>query len=162
VTSNRVQLQNRLESLLEEAHLKLSSLVSDLLGASARRILQAVADGETSPARLAALASQLLRATPEQLSDALGACTTLHPVYRRLLALTLEELRVIEDHIDQLDQELARLLRAHQDGVQRLAEVPGLVRRGLRAADHRGSGGGRRDLSLGQASLVLGRRLPRR
>jgi transposase len=64
VTSNRVQLQNRLESLLEEAHLKLSSLVSDLLGASARRILQAVADGETSPARLAALASQRLRATP--------------------------------------------------------------------------------------------------
>jgi hypothetical protein len=72
-----------------------------------------VADGETSPARLAALASQRLRATPEQLSDALGACTTLHPVYRRLLDLTLEELRVLEDHIDQLDQELARLLRAH-------------------------------------------------
>jgi transposase len=126
VTSNRVQLQNRLESLLEEAHLKLSSLVSDLLGASARRILQAVADGETSPTRLAALASQRLRATPEQLSDALGACTTLHPVYRRLLALTLEELRVLEDHRDQLDQELAQLLRAHQEGVQRLAEVPGL------------------------------------
>lgn len=126
VTSNRVQLQNRLESLLEEAHLKLSSLVSDLLGASARRILQAVADGETSPERLAALASQRLRATPEQLRDALGACTTLHPVYRRLLALTLEELRVLEDHLDQLDQELAQLLRAHQEGVQRLAEVPGL------------------------------------
>lgn len=126
VTSNRVQRQNRLESLLEEAHLKLSSLVSDLLGASARRILQAVADGETSPERLAALASQRLRATPEQLRDALGACTTLHPVYRRLLALTLEELRVLEDHLDQLDQELAQLLRAHQEGVQRLAEVPGL------------------------------------
>ncbi len=117
---------SELRGLLEEAHLKLSSLVSDLLGASARRILQAVADGETSPARLAALASQRLRATPEQLSDALGACTTLHPVYRRLLALTLEELRVLEDHIDQLDQELARLLRAHQEGVQRLAAVPGL------------------------------------
>ena len=126
VTSNRVQLQNRLESLLEEAHLKLSSFVSDLLGASSRRILQAVADGETSPERLAALASQRLRATPEQLRDALGACTTLHPVYRRLLALTLEELRVLEDHLDQLDQELAQLLRAHQEGVQRLAEVPGL------------------------------------
>jgi transposase len=36
LTRNRVQLQNRLESLLEEAHIKLSSLVSDLLGASAR------------------------------------------------------------------------------------------------------------------------------
>jgi transposase len=41
LTRNRVQLQNRLEALLEEAHIKLSSLVSDLLGASARRILEA-------------------------------------------------------------------------------------------------------------------------
>ena len=56
VTRNRVQLQNRLECLLEEAHIKLSSLVSDLLGASARRMLQALADGETNPATLAALA----------------------------------------------------------------------------------------------------------
>jgi hypothetical protein len=53
---NRVQLQNRLEALLEEAHIKLSSLVSDLLGVSARRILKALAEGQTDPAALAALA----------------------------------------------------------------------------------------------------------
>ncbi|MCP4209227.1 MAG: IS110 family transposase [Shimia sp.] len=82
LTSNRVQLHNRLEALLEEAHLKLSSLVSDLLGLSARRMLQAVADGETEPARLAALADRRLRATPEQLCDAFGACADLNPVYR--------------------------------------------------------------------------------
>src|SRR6266567_3681966 len=41
MTCNRVQLQNRLEALLEEAHIKLTSLVSDLLGASARRMLKA-------------------------------------------------------------------------------------------------------------------------
>jgi transposase len=126
VTRNRVRLQNRLECLLEEAHIKLSSFVSDLLGASARRMLQALADGETDPAALAALASQRLHATPDQLKDALGACTTLHPVYRRLLKLTLDELRVIEDHIRQLDEEMAGLLRAHQSAVERLAEVPGL------------------------------------
>src|SRR5207244_9377428 len=61
VTRNRVQLHNRLESLLEEAHIKLSSVVSDLLGTSARRMLQALADGETDPAALAALADQRLR-----------------------------------------------------------------------------------------------------
>ena len=76
ITRNRVQLHNRLESLLEEAHIKLSSLVSDLLGTSARRMLQALADGETDPATLASLADQRLRATPEQLSDVFGACTT--------------------------------------------------------------------------------------
>jgi transposase len=126
VTRTRVQLQNRLECLLEEAHLKLSSFVSDLLGLSARRMLQALADGETNPQALAALADRRLRATPEQLCDALGACTTLHPVYRRLLTLTLEELRVVDDHLGQLDQEMAGLLRHHQAEVQRLAEVPGL------------------------------------
>lgn len=126
VTRNRVQLQNRLEALLEEAHIKVSSLVSDLLGISARRMLQALADGETDPAVLATLATARLRATPEQLCNAFQACTTLHPVYRRLLTLTLEELRVIEDHLGQLDQQMADLLTAHHDAVQRLAEVPGL------------------------------------
>jgi hypothetical protein len=53
---DRARVQNQLESLLEEAHIKLSSLVSDLLGASARRMLKALADGETNPAAMAALA----------------------------------------------------------------------------------------------------------
>jgi transposase len=113
-------------ALLEEAHIKVSSVVSDLLGISARRMLQALADGETDPSALATLAAPRLRATPEQLSDAFQACPTLHPVYRRLLKLTLEELHVIEDHLGQLDQQMADLLAAHHDAVQRLAEVPGL------------------------------------
>ncbi|MGC2828291.1 MAG: IS110 family transposase [Candidatus Acidiferrum sp.] len=120
-----VRLNNQLESLLEETHIKLSSLVSDLLGVSARRMLKALADGETNPAALAALAHQRLRATPEQLCDALGACTELKPVYRRLLKMTLEHLQILEQQIGQLDQELATLLHPHQDAVQRLAEVPG-------------------------------------
>jgi transposase len=126
LTRNRVQLQNRVECLLEEAHIKLSSFVSNLLGASARRMLKALADGETDPAALAALADRRLRATPAQLCDALGACTELNPVYRRLLKMMLEELRLIEEQIGQLDQEMASLLSRHQDAVQRLAEVPGL------------------------------------
>ena len=123
---NRVQLQNRLEALLEEAHLKLSSLVSDLLGASARRMLKALADGETDPAALAMLADYRLRAPQELLRDALGACQELNPVYRRLLKAVLEELELIEKQIGQLDQEIADLLRPHQNQVQRLAEIPGL------------------------------------
>ena len=49
ITRNRVQLHNRLEALLEEAHIKVSSIVSDLLGISARRMLQALAEGERIP-----------------------------------------------------------------------------------------------------------------
>jgi transposase len=126
LTGDRTRLQNRLEGLLEEAHVKLSSLVSDLLGASARRMLQALADGETDPAALAALAHERLRATQQQLRDALGAAPELNPVYRRLVKMTLEELHLIEQQMDQLDQEISNLLRPHQDAVQRLAEVPGL------------------------------------
>ena len=126
LTRDHVRLQNQVESLLEEAHIKLSSLVSDLLGLSARRMLKALAEGETNPAALAALADARLRATPEQLCDALGACTDLQPVYRRLLNMALEQLQFLEQQIGQLDQEMASLLHPHQDAVQRLAEVPGL------------------------------------
>jgi transposase len=126
LTRDHVRLQNQLESLLEEAHIKLSSLVSDLLGASARRMLKALAEGETNPTALAALADERLRATPEQLCDALGACTDLKPVYRRLLKMALEQLQFLEQQIGQLDREMASLLNQHQDAVERLVEVPGL------------------------------------
>jgi transposase len=125
-TRDKVRLQNQLEALLEEAHIKLSSLVSDLLGASARRMLHALAEGETDPGALAALGDKRLRATPAELSDVLGACTELNPVYRRLVRLALDDLQLIEQQIGQLDQQIASLLREHQDAVQRLAEVPGL------------------------------------
>src|SRR6201982_4098969 len=125
-TRDKVRLQNQLEALLEEAHIKLSSLVSDLLGASARRMLKALAEGESDPSALAALADQRLRATPAQLHDALGACTELNPVYRRLLRMTLEGLQFVEQQIGQLDHEIASLLQQHQDAVERLVVVPGL------------------------------------
>src|ERR1700732_2281766 len=102
---------------IRETHIKLSSLVSDLLGVSARRMLNALADGETNPTALAALADQHLRATPAQLCDALGACTDLKPVYRRLLKMALEQLQFLEQQIGQLDQEMASLLSQHQDAV---------------------------------------------
>lgn len=126
VTRSRVPVQHRWECLLEKAHIKLSSLVSDRRGASARRMLQALADGETNPATLATLADQRLRATQDQLRDALGACTDLPPVYRKLLKLMLEEVGCIDDHMAQLDHAMAGLLSDHQPTVQRLAEVPGL------------------------------------
>jgi transposase len=126
LTGNRVQLHSRLECLLEEAHIKVSSFVSDLLGLSARRMLRAVANGETDPATVVALGSPRLHATPDQLRDALGGCVDLPGVFRRLLAMTLDELDLIEAHLRRLDEELATLLQAHQEAVQRLAAVPGL------------------------------------
>jgi transposase len=125
LTRDKVRFTGQLESLLEQAHIKLSSLVSDLLGVSARRMLKALAEGETDPSALAALADHRLHATPEQLRDALGACAQLHAVYRRLLKMALEELQLMQDQIEKLEREAADLLRQHQDAVERVAEVPG-------------------------------------
>ena len=133
-------------------------MVSDLLGTSARRMLHALAEGETNPAALAALADQRLRATPDQLRDVFGACADLHPVYRRLVKLTLEELRVDGRPLAQLDQQMADLLGQHHDAVHRLAEVPGL---GVDSAPayHCGSRRGRGDVSFIEASRVVDGRL---
>ena len=125
LTRAKVGFKNQLESLLEQGHIKLSSFVSDLLGVSARRMLKALAEGESDPAALAAMADRGLHATPEQLRDALGASAHLSKVYRRLLKLALEELQLIETHIEQLDREAMELLKGHEDVVQRVAEVPG-------------------------------------
>jgi transposase len=125
LTRAKVGFKNQLESLLEQGHIKLSSFVSDLLGVSARRMLKALAEGESDPAVLAAMADRGLRATPEQLRDALGASAHLSKVYRRLLKLALEELQLIETHIEQLNREAMELLRGHEVVVRRVAEVPG-------------------------------------
>jgi transposase len=121
----RVMFRNQLESLLEQAHIKLSSLVSDLLGISARRMLKALAAGEAEPAALAAMADGRLRATPENLQDALGAATDMNTHYRRLLKMALAELQMIETHIQELDQQAMELLKDHQEVVRRIAAVPG-------------------------------------
>src|SRR5579862_5884435 len=126
LTRQVVRLRNQLEAFLEEAHIKLSSVLSDLLGLSGRRILKALAEGETDAVKLATLADHRLHATPAQIQNALGACADLRPEYRRLLQMTLVELRLLEAHIVELDRECAALLRSQGDAVERLAEVPGL------------------------------------
>jgi transposase len=89
-------------------------------------MLEAIAGGEINRETLAALTDRGLRATQERLQDALGVCQELNPVYRRLIKMVLDEVASIDKRIEQLNQEMANLLRAHEDQVQRLAEVPGL------------------------------------
>jgi transposase len=89
-------------------------------------MLQALAEGETEPAKIAALAAQGLRATQDELQDALSAAATLNPLQRQILKLFLERLVLIETQIDTLEKSAAEALRQYQDSVRRLADVPGL------------------------------------
>jgi transposase len=68
---DRVRLQNQLEALLEETRIKRSSVVSDLLGASGRRILEALARGESDPVKRAELGDDRLKCSREELLEAL-------------------------------------------------------------------------------------------
>jgi|GEM_PF-721181 hypothetical protein len=118
--SRRRQLWGGLARLI-----KLSGCVSDLLGLSSRRMLKALAEGERDATRLASLADPKLRAAPEQLQDALYAASTLSALHRQILGLFLTRLELVEHQIEVLDQSVGQALRAHQDAVLRLAEVPG-------------------------------------
>ena len=120
---DRVRLQSQLEALLEEARIKLSSVISDLLGQSGRRILQAMAAGETDPGRLAALGDDRLRCSKEELMDALNG--KLESIHRELLKLFLKRLELLDEQIGKLDQMIATELQRHQDAVVRVAEIPG-------------------------------------
>jgi transposase len=120
---DRVRLQNQLEALLEEARIKLTSVISDLLGVSGRRILQALAEGETDPSKLAELGDDRLKCSQEELVDALQGRP--EPVHRELLKLYLERVQLLDNQIGQLDQMAAKALKQHEDAVIRLAQAPG-------------------------------------
>lgn len=120
----RVQLQNQIESLLEEGRIKLSSVLTDLLGASGRRILRAMAKGETSPETLARLGDRNLKCGLAVLVDALtGSMGALH---RRLLAQHLDRIELIDCQIEELNRLAATQMEKHQDAVTRLIEIPGI------------------------------------
>jgi transposase len=124
LTRDRVRLQNQMECLLEEMRIKLSIVVSNLLGASGLRILHALAQGESDPKKLAELGDDRLQCTEEQLVDALTG--RVQPMHRGMLALQLQRLQLIDQQMAQLNHMIAQAMNSHQDAVIRLAEVPGL------------------------------------
>jgi transposase len=123
---NRVRLQNQMEGYLEQIRIKLSGQVSDLLGLSARRMLHALAEGESDAGKIAELAAKGLRASRAELEDALKAAAALTSLQRGILKLFLERLELLDRQIDTLERSSAEALREHEDAVCRLAEVPGL------------------------------------
>ena len=125
LTRDRVRLYGQLESLLEDARIKLATCVSDLFGTSSRRMLHGLADGETDPVALAAMAEPELQASPERLADALSAAPSLGLLHRQIVQLFLQRLELIEQQMVTLKLSIATSLHAHQQAVVRLAAVPG-------------------------------------
>ena len=120
---DRVQLQNQLEALLEEMRIKLSSVISDLLGVSGRRILTALSEGESDPVKLAQLGDDRLKCSQAELADALRGAPT--PTHVAVLKLSLARLKLLDEQIRKLDQLVAQELKKHEEAVIRVAEIPG-------------------------------------
>jgi len=86
-------------------------------------MLEGLAEGETDPQVLAALKQPELRATPQQLADALAAAATMDREQRQVLQRFLERAKLIDRHLVQLHEATARCLRSHPEAVVRLAGV---------------------------------------
>ena len=121
---DRVRLQNQMESLLEEASIKLSSVISDLFGQSGRRILHALAAGERNPQVLADLGDRRLRCSQEQLQQALSGRVSSED--QQILSLWLERLELLDRQIAKMEALSAAAMGEHQDAMARLSEVPGI------------------------------------
>jgi transposase len=123
---NRVH--NRIHKVLEDAGIKLSSVISDIAGVSGRAILRAIVKGEKSPAWLAYQAKSTLRtqARQQELQKALRGHVEEH--HRFLLRLLLEDLEHVEATVARLEEEIARRLAPHETVIQRLCTIPGVDR----------------------------------
>ena len=99
-----VRVRNQVEGLLEQAQIKLSSVVTDILGKSGRRMLDALVRGVSDPVELARLGDRRLHASKEQLADVLRAAQ-LTEAQRIVLKLYLEQIDLIERHMAEIDGE---------------------------------------------------------
>jgi len=114
----------RLQKTLEDANVKLDSVISDIVGLSGRRMIEALITGETEPGALAALAHRRIKATPDQLEAALRGHVTRH--HRFLLQLHLQQIDALDAAIEQIDQEVDADVEPFRAAIALLTTIPGV------------------------------------
>jgi len=124
LTREIVQHTQRIQAVLEEANVKLSSVITDVMGVSARRILKAIVAGETDPMKLAELGGPRLAATKSELADALHG--RVRPHHQFLIGQHLKTIEQLEETITAFDGQIEAALAPFRNAIERLKEVPGL------------------------------------
>ncbi len=127
VSEERSRAINRLQKILEDTNIKLASVATDIMGASAQDMLHALLDGETDPTRLAQLARGNMRSKRALLEQALQGRLTDH--HRFLIRQQLAHIQVLDQEIEQFSQEIAERFRPFEAAIQRLSTIPGIKRR---------------------------------
>jgi transposase len=114
----------RIQKTLEDANVKLSSVVSDITGKSARAILGAIADGETRPDTLIELVTTRLQAPREKILEALRGNVRAH--HRFLLKLHLDQVDALDRAIEAIDTEVGERLEPFRKAADLLITMPGI------------------------------------
>ncbi len=122
---------NRIAKTLELAHLKLSCVVTDLMGKTGRAILQALSAGVDDPERLAACAQGVLRKKQAALREALGGRLTPH--YAFLLQQHLSLIDGLDAHIATLDTRIEAALAPLAEAAALVQTMPGVAARAAQA-----------------------------
>jgi transposase len=121
---DHTRVANRLHKVLQDADLKLSSVMSDILGVSGRQILQQLAAGHSDPATLAELARGSLRAKRPALRQALSGRFSAHHAF--LLSQTLSELDNLEESMSTLAAQIEQQLVPFVQQIEQLSTIPGV------------------------------------
>ena len=112
----------RLQKTLEDANIKLDSVVADIVGKSDRAIIDALIAGESDPAKLAALADTRIRSSQNKLREALSGRIRRH--HRFMLNLHLEQINALDAAITEIDREVDANLAPFRTGVELLTKPP--------------------------------------
>ena len=118
------QHSQRIQKVLEDANLKLGSVLSDILGQSGRAMLQAIIAGEDDPVRLGALAQGTARKKIAALVEALRGRVTPH--HRAMLRLHLGLVDALELALDEVDRNVGKTLEPIRDLARLLTTMPGV------------------------------------
>lgn len=131
LSRTRAQLKNeiarhtmRVQKTLEIAGVKLTGLISNVLGMTGRAIVEAIIAGEADPATLAQLKRGRIKASLEQLCDALQGRVQDH--HRILLRIHLDQIDALQQAIDQLEARMGELLEPFRSVVELLKTAPGI------------------------------------
>ena len=114
----------RIQKTLEDANVKLTEVISDILGTSGRAILKALVAGETDPERLADLTRGRLKATRAELVSALHGRVTAH--HRFMLKLHLTQIAAVETAVAEVEARIREALGPFRAAVDLLMTMPGV------------------------------------
>ena len=124
---DRAKEVQRVQKTLEDAGIKLESVVTDVMGKAARRMIEALIAGERDPEVLAQMALTRMRPRIPELRLALVGCFNAH--HAMMLKAHLSHIDYLDGQIAALDTEVERVMAPFADQLRRLMTIPGVGQR---------------------------------